>query len=41
MCRAASRVGCRDKEDMRAVREGEAGFEGDRRGGGVVARMWV
>lgn len=40
MWRAASRVGCREREEMVAVREGEVDLPGGRRGGGRV-RMWA
>lgn len=40
MCRAASRVGWRDRFDIWAVRGGEVGLEGGVRGEGRV-RMWV
>lgn len=40
MWRAASRVGCREREEMRAVRGAEVECPGGRRGGGRV-RMWV
>ena len=40
MCRAASRVGCRDRAAIWGVRVGEVGLEGGRSGGGRV-RMWV
>ena len=40
MWRAASRVGWREREEMDAVRDGEVGLGGGRRGVGRV-RMWV
>lgn len=36
MWRAASRVGWREKEEIFAVRDGELGLGGGRRGGGRV-----
>lgn len=38
MCRAASRVGCRDREEMVAVREGMRACGGGRSGAGCVRR---
>lgn len=40
ICRAVSRVGCRDKDEMSAVRDGEEDLPRGRRGGGRF-RMWV
>lgn len=38
--RATSRVGCRERDEMAAVRDGEVDLPGGRRGGGRV-RIWV
>ena len=40
MWRAASRVGCREREDIVAVKGDDVGFGGGRRGG-VRVSMWV
>ncbi len=40
MCRAASRVGWREREEILAVRGAEVEWPGGQRGGGRV-RMWA